>query len=65
MIGDEIEVTVLSVQREKVRLGIAAPADVPVHRTEIYLEIQSEHEKRGQRTDVSPSADDAPSGLEG
>ena len=46
MIGDEIEVTVLAVHGEKVRLGIAAPADVPVHRTEIYLEIRSGHEKR-------------------
>ena len=46
MIGDETEVTVLAVQGEKVRLGIAAPADVPVHRTEIYLEIRSGHEKR-------------------
>jgi carbon storage regulator len=46
MIGDEVEVTVLAVHGEKVRLGIAAPADVPVHRTEIYLEIRSGHEKR-------------------
>ena len=46
MIGDEVEVTVLAVRGEKVRLGIAAPADIPVHRTEIYLEIRSGHEKR-------------------
>ena len=42
MIGDEIEVTVLSNDGTKVRLGIQAPLDVPVHRTEIYLEIQSQ-----------------------
>jgi len=46
MIGDETEVTVLAVRGEKVRLGIAAPAAVPVHRTEIYLEIRTGHEKR-------------------
>jgi carbon storage regulator len=40
MIGDEIEVTVLSNDGTKVRLGIQAPSSVPVHRTEIYLEIQ-------------------------
>ena len=42
MIGHEVEVTVLSVMGEKVRIGIRAPADVAVYRTEIYLEIQRE-----------------------
>jgi len=42
MIGDDIEVTVLSSDGTKVRLGIQAPSDVPVHRKEIYLEIQAE-----------------------
>ncbi len=42
MIGDAIEVSVLSVLGEKVRLGIQAPRDVPVFRKEVYLEIQAE-----------------------
>jgi carbon storage regulator len=42
MIGDDIEVTVLANDGAKVRLGIQAPSSVPVHRTEIYLEIQSQ-----------------------
>jgi carbon storage regulator len=42
MIGDEIEVRVLSNDGTKVRLGIQAPSNVPVHRTEIYLAIQAE-----------------------
>lgn len=42
MIGDDVEITVLSVSGDKVRLGIQAPADVPVHRTEIYREIREE-----------------------
>jgi carbon storage regulator len=42
MIGDEIEVRVLSNDGTKVRLGIQAPSDVSVHRTEIYLAIQAE-----------------------
>ncbi|MFI4992508.1 MAG: carbon storage regulator CsrA [Solirubrobacterales bacterium] len=42
MIGDDVEVTVLSSDGAKVRLGISAPADVPVHRSEIYLEIKSQ-----------------------
>jgi carbon storage regulator len=47
MIGDDIEVSVLSVVGEKVRIGIHAPQDIPVFRTEIYVEIQREEGKRG------------------
>lgn len=39
MIGDDIQVSVLSVMGDKVRIGIQAPQDIPVFRTEIYLEI--------------------------
>jgi carbon storage regulator len=42
MIGDDIEVTVLSIMGEKVRIGIQAPREVPVFRTEVYLEIKEE-----------------------
>ena len=42
MIGDDIEVTVLSVMGEKVRIGIQAPREIPVFRQEVYLEIQEE-----------------------
>ena len=42
MIGDDIEITVLSVMGEKVRIGIQAPRDVPVFRDEVYVEIQRE-----------------------
>ena len=42
MIGDEIEVSVLAIMGEKVRIGIAAPRSIPVFRKEIYLDIQSD-----------------------
>jgi carbon storage regulator len=42
MIGDKIKVKVLSNDGTKVRIGIEAPSDVSVHRTEIYLEIQAQ-----------------------
>ena len=42
MIGDDVEVSVLSVMGEKVRIGIQAPQEVPVFRKEIYLEIHRE-----------------------
>jgi carbon storage regulator len=42
MIGDEIEVSVLAIMGEKVRIGIQAPRSVPVFRKEVYIEIQEE-----------------------
>lgn len=42
MIGDEIEVSVLAVSGDKVRVGISAPRDVPVFRKEVYLLIREE-----------------------
>jgi carbon storage regulator len=42
MIGDDIEISVLAIMGEKVRIGITAPREVPVFRTEVYLEIQQE-----------------------
>ena len=42
MIGDEIEVSVLAIMGEKVRIGIQAPRSIPVFRKEVYLEIQAE-----------------------
>ena len=50
MIGDEIEVTVLSVMGEKVRIGIQAPRDIPVFRKEVYLEIQQERVAAGEKS---------------
>jgi carbon storage regulator len=47
MIGDDIEVSVLSIMGEKVRIGIQAPRDIPVFRKEVYLEIQQEHVASG------------------
>ena len=45
IIGDEIEVSVLSVSRDKIRLGISAPRDVPVFRKEVYLSIKGDSEE--------------------
>jgi carbon storage regulator len=51
-IGDRIEVRVLLVGRDGVRLGITAPPDVPVHREEIYEEI-----RQANRAAVAPQGD--------
>jgi carbon storage regulator len=47
MIGDEIEVSVLAVSRDKIRLGITAPREVPVFRKEVYLAIKREEARDG------------------
>lgn len=57
MIGDDVEVSVLSVMGEKVRIGIQAPQEIPVFRKEIYLEI---HRADGTvDTETQVEADDA------
>lgn len=48
VIGDEVEVVVLEVRGEQVRLGIRAPKDVAVHRKEIYEQILEENKEAAQ-----------------
>jgi len=43
MIGDDIEITVVDIRGDKVRLGINAPNEVPVHRKEVYEAIKREN----------------------
>jgi carbon storage regulator len=48
MIGDDIVVTIVDIRGDKVRLGIDAPSDIPVHRQEVYEAIQRENRKATQ-----------------
>lgn len=43
MIGDEIEISVLSIEGDQVKIGINAPKNVDIHRKEIYIYIQQEN----------------------
>ena len=47
MVGDDIEITVVDVRGDKVRLGINAPSEVPVHRKEVYEKIKLERGATG------------------
>ena len=55
MIGDDVGITVVDIRGDKVRLGINAPASVPVHRKEVYDAIQREN-----REAAKLKADDLP-----
>jgi carbon storage regulator len=48
MIGDDIEITVVDIRGDKVRLGITAPSSVPVHRKEVYEAIKRENRDASQ-----------------
>jgi len=54
MIGDDVEITIVDVRGDKVRLGITAPREIPVHRREIYDTIQ--REKAAAAAEKAPEA---------
>jgi carbon storage regulator len=56
MIGDDIEVSVLAVMGEKVRIGIEAPRAVPVFRTEVYIEIQQDRDGESPSSPAAPAS---------
>jgi carbon storage regulator len=67
IIGDNIVVTIVDIRGDKVRLGIEAPTEIPVHRREVFEAIQRENQQasRMQPKDVSalrhaPSAPNVP-----
>ena len=55
VIGDNVVVTIVDIRGDKVRLGIQAPGEIPVHRQEVYEAIQRENRKAGQLQPSGPS----------
>lgn len=53
MVGDDVEITIVDVRGDKVRLGINAPRSISVHRKEVYEAIQ--REKNEQQSETTPS----------
>ena len=52
MFGDDVVITIVDIRGDKVRLGIDAPQDIPVHRREVYEAIKRENQKASK---VDPS----------
>jgi carbon storage regulator len=48
MIGDKVVVTIVDIRGDKVRLGIEAPEEIPIHRREVYEAIQRENQRASQ-----------------
>jgi len=55
MIGDDIEIIIVEVHGDQVKLGISAPKNIAVHRKEIYEEIQKENVKAATSTKIDLS----------
>ncbi len=56
VIGDDVDVTVLGVKGNQVRLGVKAPREISVHREEIYQRIRRENENSGANSHVQNAA---------
>jgi carbon storage regulator len=65
MIGDNVRIVVVAVDRDQVKLGIEAPREVPVHRSEIYEEIQRSNRVAAEAAGVpvEPQGTPAPVGT--
>ena len=63
MIGENIVLTIVDIRGDKVRLGIQAPIDIPVHRQEVFDAIQRENARASQPD--SPDADNLGNRKEG
>jgi carbon storage regulator len=57
MIGDNVEIIIVDVRGDKVRLGITAPKEIPVHRREIYDAIQREKNGTQEQSEKEPKAE--------
>ncbi len=62
MIGDEVRVVIVSVDRDQVKLGIEAPREITVHRSEVYDEIKQSSARRPSST-IRGSETPAPAGT--
>lgn len=52
IVGNDIELTILEIKGEQVKVGISAPKSIPVYRKEIYMQIREENKEAAQNIDI-------------
>lgn len=52
VINNNIEITVLEIRGDQIKIGITAPKEVPIYRKEVYLQIQEENKAAGNTVDI-------------
>ncbi len=63
MVGDNIRIVVVSVDRDQVKLGIDAPREIPVHRSEVFEEIQRTNREAAGIAEPPPNVEPAAAGV--
>jgi carbon storage regulator len=58
VINNDITIVVVEIRGDKVRLGVEAPKEVPVHRQEVYDAIKRNNQAAGSATDDNPTSED-------
>ncbi len=57
IVNNNIEITILDIRGDQVKIGIAAPKEVPIYRKEVYLQIQAENEAATNTSGLEALAD--------
>ncbi len=52
IINDDIEITIIEIKGDQVKIGISAPKSVPIYRKEVYMQIQNANKEAAQSGDI-------------
>lgn len=52
IINDDIEITIIDIKGDQVKIGISAPKSVPIYRKEVYMQIQNANKEAAQSVDI-------------
>ena len=52
IINDDIEITIIEIKGDQVKIGISAPKSVPIYRKEVYMQIQNDNKEAAQSVDI-------------